>query len=300
MTGDLFTYKADSIDNGQRLDRVLQRLKPELSLRGARRILERGLAQVNGRKRGALYRVTAGDALVVHSEPTRPGGVDDAGVRLLRLTEKYAFFHKPAGLHTASISGSGEASLEALLSALHPDHDLRLLTRLDRETSGIIACALFPEAEETFRTVERTGQVNKYYLAQVHGEVVAPLYLNAALDTDSRRKTRCLRGKSGDRITRAEPLVSGEKAAAALWGAPPEGPSTLMLVCIRRGARHQIRAHLAHAGFPLIGDTLYGTRREGALPLRLHHACLVFPGLCIRDLPDCPCFTEALKDRIGS
>ncbi|MDR3074404.1 MAG: hypothetical protein LBV01_06765, partial [Deltaproteobacteria bacterium] len=107
----------------------------------------------------------------------------------------------------------------------------------------------------------------------VRGVPATPLVLRGVLDTDTRRKTRVRPEPSPDptRHTLVAPLPQAGPLPEA------DGPLSVLLVRIHRGGRHQIRAHLADAGFPVLGDTLYGAP-EDAFPLHLHHAAIALPG----------------------
>lgn len=260
--------------DGARLDQALSLLAPELSLRGRKRLLENARVTLDGQPVKKGQRVAAGQLLVLEEGRGAEGEVrgDSRAVAVLARTRNYAALAKPNGLHTAALAGSDAPSLEGLLSDLFPDETAPFLAnRLDRATSGIVL-AVFSEAARTrFREQEAAGRVEKVYLAVVRGELREPLTLDRALDTANRRVTRVLSTPAEDptRVTRVTPLK-----------ALPDGTS-LVRAEIMRGARHQIRAHLAQAGHPILGDRVYGDA-EGGDPtsdgrLMLHHARLVLP-----------------------
>jgi 23S rRNA pseudouridine1911/1915/1917 synthase len=240
------------------------------------------------------------------------------------LGSGYAALRKPAGLHTARLAGGAAASFEEFL-ALHwadlwrsrqPDAPVppppRLVTRLDRETSGLLLGLMDAAlaAEEDFRSLEREGGVEKIYLGLAHGAVRGPLLIRAGLETRKRRRTKVLPLPDSDatRHTRVTPLrlldgaflrrkgILGEEAAQALL----KRPFTLIRARILRGSRHQIRAHLAGAGFPLLGDPLYGEGSDGAGRLYLHHAAISLPGFFALDPPDWELGGELEENAAGS
>ncbi|WP_428566541.1 MAG: pseudouridine synthase [Solidesulfovibrio sp. DCME] len=257
---------------GQRLDKAISLLWPEVGLRGRRRLLEAGGVTVDGRRRGAAYRVRAGEKLAALGLLGAPEAFFAGDVPILFRGEAYAALAKPAGLHSAAIAQGGGQSLESLLPALFPDAPAWLLSRLDRLTSGILPVALTEAAAAAYRQAEAAGRVEKTYLCVAHGSVTAPLTVEYALDVADRARTLLLRRTDPDRLrhTALTPLE-------AL-------PGLTLLACrIAKGARHQIRAHLAGIGHPLVGDPVYG-HGEGER-LYLHCAGLVAPGLDVTNPP---------------
>ena len=314
---------------GKRLDAYMGGVLPHIGARGAKRLAAAGCLLVNGKKQTAHYRVQAQDSITVVTEQHPPMPVPETahGIALLANTPEYAVLAKPEGLHSAHVIGSRNPSLESLLPFLWPSlaaayenkreqgpiltlpYDVmhllpqpavtpcippgaapRLLTRLDAAASGLVLAAHSREAAAIFRTAEREGSIRKYYLALVYGIVQEPQVLATPLDMDSRRITRALPGRERDRArhTRITPLGD---AAPFL---PPAFPgATCVLAEIARGARHQIRVHLAHAGYPIIGDTLYGLPETvfqkspgGQSGLFLHHVCLALPQCVVVCPPD--------------
>ncbi|MFZ5427167.1 MAG: pseudouridine synthase [Thermodesulfobacteriota bacterium] len=281
MTND-FIFLTGDADSGERLDRILAE-RTGLSLRAARRMIGRNAVSVEGRTRAEAYKLRPGQIVKVAGEGenspagTAPGASglampEEGGPRLLKAGGGFLAFFKPAGLHTAALAGGGGPSLEAMLPGLHPG-EVILVNRLDRETSGIVLGALSREDAERFREMENRGEVDKRYLAVVWGAVDAPVELRWRLDTAGRARTRVLDAPAADRLrwTRVNPVGMFDGR-------------TLIEARIAKGARHQIRAHLARAGRPIAGDELYGTPEEGGL--RLHHWRCSLPGFCAACAPD--------------
>lgn len=255
---------------GKRLDQALEDFFPNLGLRGRRRLLASGEVLLNGKPTKSSARVQAGDMARIPDLP-EPGQA--AGAFLLERDYPWLFFFKPAGLHTAQIAASPEPSLEGALPALAPGEfqDIRLLQRLDRGTSGIVAAALSPEAEEEWRRMEKDGRTRKYYLTILEGRLNGPVEASRALDTDNRRKTRVLDRESPN-ATSFTPLYYFEDGRN--FGFAGAGALTLAGCRLSSGQRHQIRAHAAWLGHPLYGDSLYGKNGGDFI---LQHCALTFP-----------------------
>lgn len=232
--------------------------------------------------------------------------------RVLAEADGLVALSKPGGLHSAAIAGSSAPSVEARLPALLGEgagHEgfPRLLNRLDGPTSGILLAARTPQAAQRFHAAEDSGQVAKTYLALVHGTLEHPVTVRRALDTANRATTRVLPDDTPDplRHTEVTPLGAMHVAWPGGTDAPPvdtqppdenatgtclpNTPCTLVRCVIRKGARHQIRAHLAALGHPIVGDARYGGHADtegnlpeapsrAAPPLFLHHARTELPG----------------------
>ncbi|AGW12734.1 pseudouridine synthase family protein [Megalodesulfovibrio gigas] len=254
--------------DGARLDVALAALAG-LGRRGAHRLLARGDVRLDGRPAGKGILVHAGQRLEVRHE-TLPPPPAALAAQVLCRTADHAALAKPAGLHTAALAGDpARDSLESRLPALFPGQTVVLCNRLDRETSGIVLAAFSSAAAAAYRAHEDAGAVDKRYHAVVHGLVDAPLLLDRALDMRRRAVTRVEPFATADplRVTHVLPLRALPDAR------------TLVECRIHKGARHQIRAHLAAAGHPIVGDAVYGHADAGRL--MLHHARLTFPGFQI-------------------
>lgn len=128
----------------------------------------------------------------------------------------------------------------------------RLVNRLDRETSGIVMVAKSRSVASELGRLFATEAVEKRYVAIVHGHLPsAPLVIDAPLGKDERSEVAIELCPSGRRAG-----VDGGQVP----GAVPSRRAAVSLAAVtpRSGQKHQIRIHLAHAGFPIVGDKLYG------------------------------------------
>jgi 23S rRNA pseudouridine1911/1915/1917 synthase len=306
MTGPLKRALVPAEDDGKRLDAALAALLPGMGLRGRRRLCQNGLALVDGRPAPPAHKVRAGQEMSLAGTPDAPPsweeqegtqGGDTAFV--IRKTDNMAFLHKPAGMHAAALKGSPGSSLEGLLPLLLPGCSAaRLLNRLDAPTSGIVAAALDEAGAALYRSAQDSCRTEKRYLALLEGALERPASVRGRILQDGRKRVRVLCGEDPDpaRHTLIFPLAVLGRGGAALFF-PREGkemavPATLAGCIIYKGARHQIRAHAASLGFPLLGDARHGSSLHPACEsgtegerFFLHHARLSLPGTEVTDLP---------------
>lgn len=281
---------------GRRLDAALAELVPDMGVRARRRLIERGGVRLNGRRALAPGQtVRQGDVLelvapgAAETRPSSPWGYPLKRPRVLADISPYVFLFKPAGLHTVALRGGSAPSLEALLPEIQPGTPLRLLQRLDFETSGLVCAAASPEAEEAFRRAERQDEIRKDYIALLLGGLEKSVTVRASIDMDGGATVR-VRDAEGEpgRHTCFAPLVRWQApeaaAVAQALGMPdPKRELTLAACRIGRGARHQIRAHAAWLGLPLWGDARYG---GGSAPcFFLHHGRFHMAAAQCRCLP---------------
>jgi 23S rRNA pseudouridine1911/1915/1917 synthase len=268
--------------NGQRLDKIMELVAPELGLRARKRLWETHQVLVDGRPRPKGYRVQEGQVLLLKPLPQAAHGKDSPadwpGLKVVgQKTGVIAALFKPAGLPTEAVAGRPGPSVETFLSEFWPGGSARLVNRLDTPTSGIVLVALSPGVAEDYRRMERQGLVRKEYFALVTGELEHALLLNGRIDTADRATVKVLDTPDPDpvRRTEVEPISYSIGRDA-----------TLVRATIFRGARHQIRAHLAHAGHAIVGDATYGRAEPGGL--YLHHASVQVPEYSFAAQPQWP------------
>lgn len=269
---DARKYVIPSDGEGVRLDKALEVLLPETGLRLRRRLCEDGRVSVDGKSRQPGYKVRAGQEVEVRSGTAMPPP-ESLGLKIVSGGDLFAAVFKPDGVHSAAIAGRDEPSVEAALPGLFPEADPVLLNRLDNPTSGLLLVGLAERTRKLHRQFENEGRIKKFYLARVAGRLDGAVTVRRALDTDDRSKTRVL----------AEDDADDRRWTVVTSLSHDHGQDTTLVRClILKGARHQIRAHLASIGHAIVGDPLYG---EPADRLYLHHYRIELPGFIAETTP---------------
>ncbi|HZZ84174.1 MAG TPA: RluA family pseudouridine synthase [Anaeromyxobacteraceae bacterium] len=238
---------------GWRLDRYLQEKIRRLSRAQIQRLIEERLECDDGRSLKSSSKVQKGLSFVLlkqaDPEPDTPLHFDvahDDGALFVAL--------KPAGLPVHPTARYHHHTFTALVQARFPERKIDPAHRLDRETSGLLACGGAPQHTAALKRSFARGEVRKTYLALALGapaddgfEVDAPLALTLASAVKVRMHVDAAGAPSA---TRFEVL---ERRRA------PDGAPVCLLACHpRTGRQHQIRAHLHHAGLFMVGDKIYG------------------------------------------
>ncbi|MBI9080193.1 MAG: RluA family pseudouridine synthase [Pseudodesulfovibrio sp.] len=261
------TYVIPANMSGLRLDRVLEEMESESSLRFRRRLCDEGRVLVDGKVRKPGYKVHQEQQIdVLEGVPNM--SFEQLGLSVVKQDGMFGAIFKPCGIHSAIIAGKDIPSVEAVLPELFPDSTPILLNRLDHLTSGLLLVALTAEGEKTYHEQEDAGHIKKFYLATVKGRLDGVVTIKNRLDTDDRKKTRVSDEDDSDvrRWTDVESLVHDH-----------DDDTTTVRCLIMKGARHQIRAHLATVGHPIVGDPIYGDGLEENV-LHLHHSRIELPG----------------------
>jgi 23S rRNA pseudouridine1911/1915/1917 synthase len=247
-------------DARERLDHYLVRLGWAQSRRAARDMVAGGLVRVNGRvlRKGEL--IGGGDNVEIAHAPALLALTPDPEVKVDVLFRDAAALvvNKPApmachplrpGERGTMMNGVVAAFPEAATAGDNP-REGGLVHRLDNGTSGALLLALQPPAFTFLREAIQAGRIRRDYQALVAGDLKESIQIDNPLAHDPRNPRR---------MVAVAVTVAGSRAAATLVEPIQRlGNFTLVAARPRTGMRHQIRVHLAEAGHPIAGDTLYG------------------------------------------
>jgi 23S rRNA pseudouridine1911/1915/1917 synthase len=269
------THVVSAESSGERLDHVLRHLFPHTPRRVLLLWLAQGWVKLDGRYARKSQLVATGQQITVTTvEPDAASAEMPPPLSLLFENSSVVVLDKPAGQPSTSLEGGVAHSVAAQLLHRYPEmtnvghgvQDAGLIHRLDTGTSGVIVAAKTNTAFETLTAALRSGELSKSYLAWTRGTPSSDQgSITLALRTDPRNHRRVIpalgRHQSNNRTQVTHYEVVGTEQGI-----------TLIRLHAPVATRHQIRAHLASVGCPLVGDELYGGAAHPGLTRHALHA----------------------------
>lgn len=230
-----------------------------ISRRAARRLIGERCVLVNGRPVAVASRIVGpGDTILAATTPVEPD--------VLCLKPELIAIDKPSGIPTQPARDRTRVSLMDLVVlylAAADTNDIFLAHRLDTGTSGVVIFGRTREFTTALSQALALGMVEKRYIALVHGRLETELSLDAPIARESE--------------SRFASAGTGRPASTAVRPLGTSAENTLVEARIVTGRTHQIRLHLADAGYPVVGDRKYGRSSSGTSLRRLMlHAWSVF------------------------
>lgn len=246
---------------GIRIDQLLAQKIPDISRSRIQKLIEQGNITVRDKQIKANYKVRQGDVVKVNiPEPVvldvRPEDID---IEILYEDEDIAVVNKPQGMvvHPAAGNYSGTlvnalmarcSSLSTINGVIRPG----IVHRIDKDTSGVLVIAKNDSAHRSLAEQIKVHSVKRVYYAIVEGvikqdsgTVDAPIGRHPV-----ERKKMAVVSKNGRRAVTHYRVIERFKK------------NTLIEARLETGRTHQIRVHMAYIGHPLVGDQVYGYKKQ--------------------------------------
>ena len=264
------------IDVSDRVDKALARFFPEAGRRQLSSLFDQGAVRVNGKRAKKGDRVAIGDTVEltrepVHGDALRPAPDPDVPLTVLVERSEIVVVAKAAGVPSQPLRAGELGTVANAIAYRYPEcvaigddpRDGGLVHRLDIGTSGALVIARTIEAYHALREAFGAGQVSKAYLAITDGQPVA-------------RECDAPLVQRGKHV--AVDLADGLAAYTEIELERSSPDHGLVRCVAQTGRMHQVRAHLAHVGAPITGDTLYGGRAlDGHTGFFLHAVSITLP-----------------------
>lgn len=277
---------------GLRLDQAAAELFPDYSRGRLQKWIRSGELTVDGRTAKPTYSITGNESLRLDAVAERQGEVlpQDIPIDILHADADILIVNKPAGLVVHPAAGNPDGTLQNAL--LNFDGGLAILPRsgivhrLDKDTSGVMVVARSLRAHTSLVEQLQRREMSRIYRALAIGDIGAGGTVDAPIGRHPRDRKRMAVVPSG------KSAVSHYRVVRRFQGV------TYIEVSLESGRTHQIRVHMAHAGYPLAGDPVYGRNprlRQGLAPglveavrnfprqaLHAHTLKLIHPGSLVR------------------
>ena len=266
------TIQITAQESGERIDALLARQESIRSRSAAARLLQDGLVTLRGAAVRKNYKTAAGDVFAVTLPDAAPARAEAQDIPLDVVYEDgdVIVVNKPRGMVVHPAPGHPDGTLVNALLAHCGDTlsgvggELRpgIVHRIDKDTSGLIIAAKNDRAHEALSAQLKDRSLSRIYDAVCHGGFHQDEgTVDAPVGRDPRNRQRMAVTEKNSR-----PAVTHWQVLARY------GRYTYIRCRLETGRTHQIRVHMAHTGHPLLGDTVYGGRRDKGMDTQCLHA----------------------------
>lgn len=260
--------------SGSRADSFVASQMPDFSRSSLKNLFREQYVSVNHKPVKASHRLKSQDVVTIATKALylKPREIN---LPLIYEDDDVIVINKPSGILThAKGAINTEPSIATFILSKITDSQLKgnragIVHRLDRATSGVIICAKNFQAQAFLQKQFSTRKVKKTYLAIVEGQITPPA---AMIDIPIQRNPK------KPQTFRAARSGKSAQTKYELKKVIARGPKSFSLLELKpiTGRTHQLRVHLAHIGYPVAGDSVYG-RGDGELMLHGASLELVLP-----------------------
>ena len=254
-------YIVSQEEKGKRLDTYISSVDTDITRTSAQRLIEDGNILVNGKNAKVSYKIQENDKISV--EIPEPKQIElkaqNIPIEIIYEDSDIIVVNKPKGMVVHPANGNPDGTLVNAIMAICKDSlsgiggEIRpgIVHRIDKDTSGLLIVAKNDNAHVKMSEQIKNHEVKKTYIALVRGvfkENEATIDMPIGRSTSDRKKMAY--NKNGkNAITHIKVLKRFDKY-------------TLLKVNIETGRTHQIRVHLSHIGYPIVGDYTYSNGKN--------------------------------------
>ena len=254
-------YIVSQEEKGKRLDAYISSANTDITRTSAQRLIEDGNILVNGKNAKVSYKIQENDKISV--EIPEPKQIElkaqNIPIEIIYEDSDIIVVNKPKGMVVHPANGNPDGTLVNAIMAICKDSlsgiggEIRpgIVHRIDKDTSGLLIVAKNDNAHVKMSEQIKNHEVKKTYIALVRGvfkENEATIDMPIGRSTSDRKKMAV--NKNGkNAITHIKVLKRFDKY-------------TLLQVNIETGRTHQIRVHLSHIGYPIVGDYTYSNGKN--------------------------------------
>jgi len=241
----------------ERLDSFISRNVPELTRSAALRLIESGHVTINGTPQKPALKLRGGETITIQIPPPVPAEPqpEDIPLEILYEDGEVVVVNKNAGMVVHPGAGNPEGTLVNALLAHCKDlsgigGELRpgIVHRIDKDTSGIVVVAKSDRSHNALADQFKAHSIKRVYLALVYGS-----------PKEDRGKIESIIGRHPTDRKKMSGKARHGKNAITHWRVLARYPGmALVQLRLETGRTHQIRVHLSEAGYPLLGDEVYG------------------------------------------
>jgi len=248
-------------ESGKRLDAYIASINEEITRTAAQRLIEQGQVLVNSKKQKVSYKVSEGDIITIEEVQAQEIELkaQDIPVEIIYEDNDIIVVNKPKGMVVHPANGNPDGTLVNAIMAICKDSlsgiggEIRpgIVHRLDKDTSGLLIIAKNDKSHVNMSEQIKNHEVKKTYIALVRGSVKEnEATINMPIGrSNSDRKKMAVNKNGKNAVTHIKVLKRFDKY-------------TLLEINIETGRTHQIRVHLSHIGYPIIGDYTYSNGKN--------------------------------------